>query len=123
LSSLVRKTFGLVSVLNSALSPLGSGLSVAFVYGATAREQEASDDKIELLLVGDNTSYGELLSRLPVAERILRRKINPDLYTLSDFRRRLRERQQFLVNVLQEPKVFVWGDENDLNDASHIEEN
>jgi hypothetical protein len=53
----------------------------------------------------------------------LRRKINPDLYTLSDFRRRLRERQQFLVNVLQEPKVFVWGDENDLNDASHIEEN
>jgi hypothetical protein len=123
LSSLVRKTFGLVSVLNSALSPLGSGLNVAFVYGVTGSEQEASDDKVELLLVGDNISYGELLLRLPVAERILRRKINPDLYTLSDFRRRLRERQQFLVNVLQEPKVFVWGDENDLNDASHIEEN
>lgn len=123
LSSLVRKTFGLVSVLNSALSPLGDVLNVAFVYGASAIEQESTEGKIELLLIGDNTSYGELLSRLPVAERILRRKINPNLYSLPDFRRRLREQQQFLLQVLREPKVFVWGDETDLNYVSRIEEN
>jgi len=116
LASIVKKTFGLVSVLNSALAPMRKSLSVAFVYGKTAKEQEASTDPIELLLIGENTTYGELLSRLPVAERILRRKINPNLYSVPDFQRRLRERQGFILDVLHERKIFVLGDDTDLDD-------
>ena len=116
LASIVKKTFGLVSVLNSALAPMRKSLNVAFVYGKTAKEQEASTDAIELLLIGENTTYGELLSRLPVAERLLRRKINPNLYSVPDFRRRLRERQGFILDVLNERKIFVLGDETDLDD-------
>jgi hypothetical protein len=115
LSSLVKKSFGLVSVLNSALAPLSKVLNVAFVYGATAKEQEGMDTNVELLLIGENTSYGELLSRLPVAERILRRKINPNLYSLPDFKRRLREQQPFILQMLREEKIYVLGDEGDLN--------
>ncbi|MBJ7310149.1 ArsR family transcriptional regulator [Rugamonas sp. CCM 8940] len=115
LSSLVKKTFGLVSVLNSALAPLSKVLNVAFVYGATAKEHEGMDTNVELLLIGDNTSYGELLSRLPVAERILRRKINPNLYSVPDFKRRLREQQPFILQMLREEKIFVLGEEEDLN--------
>ena len=114
LANLVKKTFGLVSVLNSALAPLQDVLNVAFVYGATAKEQENMDTNVELLLIGDNTSYGELLSRLPVAERILRRKINPNLYSVPDYKRRLREQQPFILQVLREQKIYVLGDESDL---------
>lgn len=116
LASIVKKTFGLVSVLNSALAPMRKSLNVAFVYGKTAKEQEASTDAIELLLIGENTTYGELLSRLPVAERLLRRKVNPNLYSVPDFRRRLRERQGFILDVLNERKIFVLGDDTDLDD-------
>jgi DNA-binding transcriptional ArsR family regulator len=116
LASIVRKTFGLLSVLHSTLGPLRKSLNVAFVYGRTAKEGEPTADAIELLLIGENTTYGELLSRLPVAERILRRKINPNLYSLPDFRRRVREQQGFILNVLQEPKIFVLGDETELDD-------
>ena len=70
---------------------------------------------VELLLIGENTSYGELLSRLPVAERLLRRKINPNLYSLPDFQRRLRERQPFILDVLRGKKIYVLGDEPDLS--------
>jgi hypothetical protein len=115
LSSIVKKTFGLVSVLNSALAPMRRQLNVAFVYGATAREAEDSTNAIELLLIGENTTYGELLSRLPVAERILRRKIYPNLYSVPDFKRRLREQQAFIMNMLADRKVFVLGDETDLD--------
>ncbi len=115
LSGLVKKTFGLVSVLNSALAPLSKVLNVAFVYGATAKEHEGMDTNVELLLIGDNTSYGELLSRLPVAERILRRKINPNLYSVPDFNRRLREQQPFILQMLREEKIFVLGEDEDLN--------
>lgn len=115
LTSMVKKTFGLVSVLNSALAPLQHVLNVAFVYGATAKEQEGMSTKVELLLIGDNTSYGEILSRLPVAERILRRKINPNLYSVADFKRRLREQQPFILQMLTEQKIYVLGDETDLD--------
>ncbi|MBA5608342.1 winged helix-turn-helix transcriptional regulator [Duganella sp. FT3S] len=115
LSSLVKKSFGLVSVLRAALVPLQRVLNVAFVYGATAKEQEVLDTPVELLLIGDNTSYGELLSRLPMAERLLRRKINPNLYSVPDFRRRLREQQGFIIQVLRDKKLFVLGDESDLD--------
>lgn len=116
LASIVKKTFGLVSVLHSTLLPLRRSLNVAFVYGKTANEQEASADAVELLLIGENTTYGELLNRLPVAERLLRRKINPNLYSLDDFKRRVREQQGFIINMLQDRKVFVLGDETDLDD-------
>jgi hypothetical protein len=115
LTSIVRKTFGLLSVLHSTLGPLRKSLNVAFVYGRTAKEQEATADAIELLLIGENTTYGELLSRMPVAERLLRRKVNPNLYSLPDFQRRVRERQGFILNVLEERKLFVLGDEAGLD--------
>jgi hypothetical protein len=115
LTSIVKKTFGLQSVLHSTLGPLRKALNVAFIYGRTAREEEPTSDAVELLLIGENTTYGELLSRLPVAERILRRKINPNLYSLPDFKRRVREQQAFILNMLDERKIFVLGDETDLD--------
>ncbi|WP_426167657.1 ArsR family transcriptional regulator [Pseudoduganella sp. R-32] len=115
LASLVKKTFGLVSVLNSALAPMRKQLSVAFVYGTTVKQAEDSSAPVELLLIGENTTYGELLSRLPVAERLLRRKINPNLYSVDDFQRRLREQQPFILKMLGERKVFVLGDDTDLD--------
>lgn len=113
LSGLVQKTFGLVAVLNSTLLSL-SKLQVAFVYGATAQQQDQGAGNIDLLLVGDDTNYGELLTVLARGERTLRRKISPNLYSLADFKRRLREQQPFLMDVLQRPKIFVIGDEHDL---------
>ena len=114
LASLVKKTFGLVSVLNSALAPMRKQLSVAFVC-TTVKEAEDSTAPVELLLIGENTTYGELLNRLPLAERLLRRKINPNLYSVDDFQRRLREQQPFILKMLGDRKVFVLGDDTDLD--------
>ena len=118
LSALVQKTFGLVGVLSSTLASLRMQLQLAFVYGATARGQDLPGGDIELLLVADEANYGDLLTRLAPAERTLRRKINPNLYTLADYQRRLREGQPFLLQVLQQPKLFVIGDELALKSIS-----
>lgn len=111
LSGLVQKTFGLVGVLSSTLAPLRSQLQLAFVSGATAVGKELPGSAIDLLLVADEANYGDLLTRLAPAERTLRRKINPNLYMLPDYQRRLREGQPFLLQVLAQPKLFVIGDE------------
>jgi hypothetical protein len=119
LASIVRKTFSVVSVLHSVLAPMRRSLNVAFVYGRTAQEDDAatepSTDAVELLLIGENTTYGELLNRLPAAERLLRRKIQPNLYSLADFQRRVREGQGFILNMLDGRKVFVLGGQGELD--------
>ena len=112
LSGLVQKTFGIVGVLSMTLAPLRAQLHLAFVSGAAAKGQDMPGSAIDLLLVGEEANYGDLLTGLAPAERTLRRKINPNLYTLADYRRRLREGQPFLLQVLQQPKLFVIGDES-----------
>lgn len=111
LSGLVQKTFGLVGVLSTTLASQRAQWQLAFVYGATAKGQDMPGSPIDLLLVAEEANYGDLLTGLAPAERTLRRKINPNLYTLADYRRRLREGQPFLLQVLQQPKLFVIGDE------------
>jgi len=124
LSGLVQKTFGLVGVLSSTLAPLRAQLQLAFVYGATAKGQDLPGSAIDVLLVAEVAevaNYGDLLTRLAPAERTLRRKINPNLYTLADYQRRLREGQPFLLQVLQQPKLFVIGEEANLQAISALD--
>lgn len=116
LSGLVQKTFGMVGVLHSTLSPLSKKMLIAFAYGATANNRESGVGDIDLLLICDETNYGDLLSRLAPAEKALRRKINPNLYTVSDYKRRLREQQPFITQVLQAPKIYIVGDDAGLRD-------
>lgn len=116
LAGLVQKTFGLVGVLYAALKPMAgpNALNLSFIYGATARAGDGGAGDVDLMLICDEISYGDLLSRLGPAENALKRKINPNLYTLADYKRRLCEQQPFLMQVLQQPKIFVLGDESAL---------
>ena len=118
LSVLVQKTFGLVGVLSAALGRIRPPLQLAFVYGATASEQALPDSAIDLLLIAEDANYGDLLTVLAPAERTLRRKIHPNLYTLADYRRRLQEGQAFLQQVLVQPKLFVIGDAQALTELA-----
>ena len=78
-------------------------------------------ETVEDRLVAEVANYGDLLTRLAPAERTLRRKINPNLYTLADYQRRLREGQPFLLQVLQQPKLFVIGEEANLQAISVLD--
>ena len=114
LHGMIQKTFGLADVLRAALLPLLPAVRVAFVYGSIAKGTETATSDVDLMLVGDSISYGTLLSALSPAEHVLGRPINPTPYTLAEFRKRRQEQQHFLTRVLEQPKLFLIGDEDDL---------
>lgn len=116
LSGLVQKTFGMVGVLHSALGRISKKMLIAFVYGTAASNQDGGIGDIDLMLICDETNYGDLLSLLVRAEKVLKRKINPNLYTVSDYKRRLRERQPFMMQVLQGPKIYIVGNDAGLRE-------
>jgi hypothetical protein len=114
LHGLIQKTFGSTGVLLAALTPLMPELRVAFVYGSIAKGSETAVSDVELLLVGDSIGHRTLLSALGPAEQALGRKISATRYSLADFRKRQHEQQHILMRILEQPKIFIVGDEHVL---------
>lgn len=109
LLSIVRKTFGIAEQLQAALAPLADQLAWAFVYGSIAKGSEHAGSDIDLMLIGDNLSYSDLMeSLLPVEER-LGRTINPTLYTLADWQEKMAAGNSFVLRVAQQEKIDLIG--------------
>lgn len=114
LVSIVRKTFGLASPLREALAPLVDSISAAFVYGSVAKGQDTASSDVDLMVVSDALSYGEVMLALdPLVER-LGRKINPTLYSRSELAKRIAEGNSFVTRVVAQPRTWLIGSEHEL---------
>ena len=114
LVAIVRKTFGLATPLREALEPLAGRIHAAFVYGSVAAGKDTASSDIDLLLVSDTLAYPDLMTVLhPLAER-LGREINPTIYTRADLRQRMASGNSFVTRVLQQPRLWLIGGDDDL---------
>lgn len=114
LAAIVRKTFGLADPLREALVPLADRIAAAFVYGSVAKRGDTAVSDIDLLLVSDSLGYAEVMAAMdPLFER-LGRKINPTVYTRHELRKRIENGNSFITRVLQQPKVWLIGGEDDI---------
>jgi len=46
--------------------------------------------------------------------RAVGRKINPTMYTVAEFSKRAKTENAFVTRVLEQPKLWVVGSENDI---------
>lgn len=114
LQAIVRKTAGVADVVRAMLTPLiRRHIKLAFVYGSVARGRQTSESDIDLLAVGDVT-LADLLPAVRSAEARLGREINPSVYTVREFRQKVRSGAPFIRRVIAGPKLFVIGDESVL---------
>jgi predicted nucleotidyltransferase len=114
LHRIVIKTFGVVDVIKQALQPIDKQIELAFVYGSIAKGIETIESDIDLMLVGKDLNYAEILELLMPAETTLQRPINPTLYTPEEFRMRLEDEQSFLMRIKEQPKLMIKGEINDF---------
>jgi predicted nucleotidyltransferase len=110
LKAITQKTFGVVDIIKAALVPLLPQLSRAFIYGSVAQGTEHAGSDIDLMLVGDDISYSEVMELLVPAEKQLGRTINPTLYTVAEFTDRKTNHQPFIQRVMEQPKLWLVGD-------------
>jgi predicted nucleotidyltransferase len=120
LRRLVRKTFGLTHVIQEALAPIARRIDLAFIFGSVANGTENSSSDVDLMVVSDAVSLSDLIPSIRRAEDELGREVNPSLYSLEEFRRKLAEGQNFLAMVVGGPKIFVIGDEDELRRLAEI---
>lgn len=113
LRSLLRKSRGLLDVLRSAVEPFAGRTRIAFVYGSMAAGTERPSSDVDLMVIGDVT-LAELSPSLHRAEEVLGRPVNAKLYSLATLRDMALKRNHFLLAVLDKPKLFLVGAQDEL---------
>jgi predicted nucleotidyltransferase len=113
LRSIVLKTFGLVDIVKDSLSSFKDKIVVSAIYGSIATGEETVKSDIDLLVIG-KISFDQLSSAVSKAEKQLRREINPTLYPVNEFRKKIKQKNHFLRSVLQSEMIFLIGSKDDL---------
>ena len=113
LHGLMLKTAGVADIIKKALEPRVADIALAFIFGSVARRAEDRLSDIDLLVVGD-ISFGEVVDLVSTAEEALSRELNPVVYRLTEFNKRVSEDHYFVRDILSGDKIFVVGDENEL---------
>ena len=113
LRNIVMKTFGAADVIKQSLETVAGKIRVAFIFGSVARSTDGRGSDIDLMIIGKVT-FGDTVSALSQAEEILKREINPVVYSVAEFKKRVAEKHFFITDVLERDKIFVIGGEDEL---------
>jgi predicted nucleotidyltransferase len=114
LRGIVLKTVALAEPLRTALKPFSSAIRAAFVYGSVAKANDRATSDIDLMIISDSVTYGEVFGLLERVTKSLGRPVNPTVYTAAEFSKRSRPESAFVTRVLEQPKVWIIGGEDDL---------
>lgn len=121
LRGIVLKTFGLADVLRDALAVSAQPVRCAFIYGSVAKGTDTASSDIDVMIVAEGLTYSHLFETFAEAEQMLGRKVNPTLYTSEDFAEKVRGDNHFVTRVLDQPKIMLMGNDNDISSGSAAE--
>jgi len=113
LHGLMLKTVGVADVLRSALVPAQEKIKAAFIFGSIAAGNENRRSDIDVVVIG-RVSFEEVVSLLSPAEEKLKREVNPVVYPVAEFKKKVKEGHHFVKTVLEDQKIFLIGDEDEL---------
>ena len=66
------------------------------------------------MIIGKGLAYSEVFSALQKAEKHLARPVSPNLMTANEWARKVRAKSSFVTKILNQPKLFVFGNEDEL---------
>ncbi len=112
LKNIFLKTGGVGNAIRNSLVEIGK-IQYCFIYGSYARHTEKAESDLDIFIVGD-VDENKLIPVVNSLEKKLKREINYILYSLEEYRNRVERRDKFVMNVLNDEKIMLYGDENEL---------
>src|SRR4051812_4122378 len=106
-------------VLRSALEPIAAQIDAAFIYGPTAKNFGALEGHrdIEIMIIGRAIDYADVIPHCIAAARLLGRVINPSVYRVDEWTRKLASGNRVMLALMQQPKIFLIGSKGALPHA------
>ena len=113
LRALMAKTAGIEDQLKKVLQERSDAIRSAFIFGSFARGSETSTSDIDLMVISDMTSR-ELSGYLSPLKAELDRELNPVTIRVHEFQDNVEKGDSFTQTIMEEPKIFLIGDEDGL---------
>jgi hypothetical protein len=66
------------------------------------------------MVFSEELSYADLFGALEAASGRLGRTVNPTVYSFEEFSRRKNQGNEFILRVLEQPKIWIIGGDGDL---------
>ncbi|NOX88435.1 MAG: nucleotidyltransferase domain-containing protein [Calditrichaeota bacterium] len=114
LRNMFLKTVGLKDVVYKNIQPVETEIEYVFIYGSIARSDATAASDVDLIVIG-NVSSRKLSSLMLHAGNELRREINFSVFSLSEFKNRLKKNDHFITTIIKEPKIFIIGDSDEFD--------
>ena len=109
LLGIVKKTIGIIDVVNLALSSLTKQIDWAFIFGSVASGKETATSDIDLMIIGD-VGFTEIVTNLYSAQATLGREINPKIYSRKEWNQMKDKKDAFIKEIFAKPRIDVMGD-------------
>ena len=108
----------LTDVLRAALEPVAAKIDAAFIYGPLARGISKAHGDVDLIIIGRGIDYTDVIPRFIEARKYLGRTINPGVYTVQEWRRKLVAGNRVMLAVMKQPKIFLIGSQDSIPQAT-----
>ena len=112
LKSIVSKTVGVQGLFKEILNKI-KGIEVVFIYGSFAKQEENAKSDIDLFIVG-KINESKLIREINKLEKVLKREINYSIFTRDELKKKMKEKDPFIMDLLKNPKIFLIGDKDAL---------
>ena len=109
---LVLKTNGMADLFRESLIREPQ-IKTAFVFGSIASHNEKAASDVDLMVIG-KISLRKLTQVLMGLSEKIGREINPHVLSQEEFNKRKSAKDHFVTQVIESPKIFISGNENDL---------
>lgn len=107
------KTVALGDIIKESLKPYEKQIQFAFVYGSIASSEERPDSDIDLFILG-GLSLKDLAKNVSEMSKTLKREVNPIIYKKDTFKAKLAEKNRFAVELIDTPKIWLMGQEDEF---------
>ncbi|MFC1756778.1 nucleotidyltransferase domain-containing protein [Patescibacteria group bacterium] len=112
IKKIISKTIGLEFKLKEVLDEF-TNIKYAFVFGSIAKNKENGQSDIDLMLIGE-ADQDNLTRKLSITEDEIDRAINHHLFTEKDILEKINEKDFFITEIFEEPKIAIKGNLNKL---------
>lgn len=107
LKKIIYTTVALGDYLRKRISDM-EPIELAFIYGSVARDEEKASSDIDLFVVGE-VDEGELHEVVSQIENDIGRSVNYVLMDITEFGKRLKNREPFVRRAMEEKKLVLKG--------------
>ncbi|MCG2711025.1 MAG: nucleotidyltransferase domain-containing protein [Candidatus Omnitrophica bacterium] len=107
--SIIKKSYGIEGLVREIVKHIKE-IRIALIYGSYPSGKMRVDSDVDLLVVlSDLKAEDALMNRLSEAEKKVGREINYKMYSMTEFSRKLAEKDPFLTEILSERIILIKG--------------